>query len=199
MRLQELAMSLQRLVVFAAALLVAFCARAADVSDSPVILVAKPEVGDFYRNTVLFARPLGGGRHVGFIVNRPTQATLAQLFPGHGSAQKMTQRVFLGGPVRVEALFAVVHDTRSPGGRTLPLADDMFLVLDGATVDRVIEENRSDARFYAGLVYWQPGELETELERGVWYVMDHDASLVFRGSTDGLWEELVRRSSGVKA
>ena len=192
-------MSLQRFVVFAAALSVAFCARAADVSDSPVILVAKPEVGDFYRNTVLFARPLGGGRHVGFIVNRPTQATLAQLFPGHGSAQKMTQRVFLGGPVRVEALFAVVHDTRSPGGRTLPLADDMFLVLDGATIDRVIEQNRSDARFYAGLVYWQPGELETELERGVWYVMDHDASLVFRGSTDGLWEELVRRSSGVKA
>src|SRR5215470_14460776 len=144
-------MSLQRFVAFAGALLVAFCARAADISDSPVILVAKPEVGDFYRNTVLFARPLAGGRHVGFIVNRPTEATLAQ---------------------------------------------DMFLVLDGATIDRVIEQNPSHARFYAGLVFWEPGELESELERGVWYVIDHDANLVFRGSTDGLWEELVRRSSG---
>ena len=196
-RLQELAMSLQRFVAFAAALLVAFCARAADLSDSPVILVAKPEVGDFYRNTVLFARPLSGGRHIGFIVNRPTQATLAQLFPGHGPSQKVAQHVFLGGPLHVEALFAVVHDTRSPGGRTLPLANDMFLVLDGATIDRVIEQNRSDARFYAGLVFWESGELESELERGVWYVMDHDASLVFRSSTDGLWEELIRRSSRV--
>jgi len=199
MRLQEPAMSLQRFVAFAAALLVVFCARAADVSDSPVILVAKPEVGDFYRNTVLFARPLSGGRHVGFIVNRPTETTLAELFPRHGPARKVTQRVFLGGPLHVEAVFAVVHNTHSPGGRTLPLANDLFLVLDGATIDRVIEQNRSDARYYAGLVYWQPGELESELERGVWYVMDHDASLVFRGSTDGLWEELVRRSSRVKA
>ena len=190
-------MSLQRFVAFAGALLVALCARAADISDSPVILVAKPEVGDFYRNTVLFARPLAGGRHVGFIVNRPTEATLAQLFPDHAPSQKVTQRVFLGGPLHVEALFAVVHDTQSPGGRTLPLAKDMFLVLDGATIDRVIEQNASDARFYAGLVFWEPGELESELERGVWYVIDHDANLVFRGSTDGLWEELVTRSSRV--
>ena len=190
-------MSLQRFVAFAGALLVAFCARAADISDSPVILVAKPEVGDFYRNTVLFARPLAGGRHVGFIVNRPTQATLAQLFPDHAPSQKVTQRVFLGGPLHVEALFAVVHGTQSPGGRTLPLAKDMFLVLDGATIDRVIEQNPSHARFYAGLVFWEPGELESELERGVWYVIDHDANLVFRGSTDGLWEELVTRSSRV--
>ena len=73
----------------------------------------------------------------------------------------------------------------------------MFLVLDGATIDRVIEQNASDARFYAGLVFWEPGELESELERGVWYVIDHDPSLVFRGSTDGLWEELVNRSSRV--
>jgi len=190
-------MSLQRFVAFAGALLVAFCARAADISDSPVILVAKPEVGDFYRNTVLFARPLAGGRHVGFIVNRPTQATLAQLFPDHAPSQKVTQRVFLGGPLHVEALFAVVHGTQSPGGRTLPLAKDMFLVLDGATIDRVIEQNPSHARFYAGLVFWEPGELESELERGVWYVIDHDANLVFRGSTDGLWEELVTRSTRV--
>ena len=52
--------------------------------------------------------------------------------------------------------------------------------MDSDTVDRVIEQNRNDARFYVGLVLWQPGELENELQRGFWYVMDHDAGLVFR-------------------
>jgi putative transcriptional regulator len=59
---------------------------------------------------------------------------------------------------------------------------------------RIIEQNGNDARFLVGLVAWQPGELEIEVQRNVWYVLEPDADLVFRKSTDGLWEELVRRS-----
>jgi putative transcriptional regulator len=182
-------------LVLAAGLSVAFGAWAADPSGSPVVLVAKPEMGEFYRNTVLFARPVGGGRHVGFILNRPTPITLAKLFPGHSPSQKHAEPVFLGGPLHADAVFAVVHRSANPGGRSILLAKDMFLVMDAETVDRVIEQNLNDARFYAGLVLWQAGELESELQRGFWYVMDHDAGLIFRKTTDGLWEELVRRSS----
>jgi putative transcriptional regulator len=106
--------------------------------------------------------------------------------------------VFLGGPVYTNTLFAVVHRDRSPGGRSMPLLDDMFLAMDTATVDSIIEQDGDRARFIAGLVAWQPGELEDEVKRGFWYVIDADADLVFRKSTDGMWEELVRRSaSGV--
>jgi putative transcriptional regulator len=182
-------------LALAAGLLVALAARAADPSGSPVVLVAKPGMGEFYRNSVLFARPVGGGRHVGFVVNRPTPVTLAALFPEHVPSQKLTDPVFLGGPLHADSLFAVIRRDESPGGRSIPLAKDMFLVMDVETVDRVIEQNRNDARFYVGLVLWQPGELESEVERGFWYVLDHDAALVFRKTTDGLWEELVRRSS----
>jgi putative transcriptional regulator len=179
----------------AAGLLVAFGARAVDLYGAPVVLVANPEMGEFYRNTVLFARPVGGGRHIGFIVNRPTQVTLASLFPGHAPSQKLTDPVFLGGPLHTDSVFAVVHRSEDPGGRSLQLAKDMFLVMDVETVDRVIEQNRNDARFYAGLVLWRAGELESELQRGFWYALDHDTGVVFRKQTEGLWEELVRRSS----
>jgi putative AlgH/UPF0301 family transcriptional regulator len=43
-------------------------------------------------------------------------------------------------------------------------------------------------------VTWQPGELDDELDRGYWYVDKADAKLVLEKKTDGLWEELVRRS-----
>lgn len=179
---------------FAAALLLASSAvRAADIDASPVLLVAKPELGDFYRNAVIFARPIGDG-HIGFIVNRPTSLTMGQAFPGHAPSQKLSEPIFLGGPVRPDAVFAVVHRSENPGGRAIPLSEDMFLIVDAATVDRVIEQNASGARFFAGLVAWHPGELDSELQRGFWYVVDHDPRLVFRKSTDGLWEELVDRS-----
>jgi len=186
-------------IAFACGLFLAFgalcTARAADISR-PALLVASPELGEFYRGAVLVTRPVGGGGHIGFIINRPTPITLGKLFPEHELSQKVTAPVFLGGPLYLDALFAVVHRRHSPGGRAVPLAHDMFLVTDVEVVDRIIELNGNDARFIVGLVAWRPGELETEVQRNVWYVLEPDANLVFRKSTEGLWEELVRRSRG---
>ena len=184
----------KRCLAFLAGFAVAVSACGADPNDSPVVLVARPGLGEFYRSTVLFVRPAGGGAHVGFIVNRPTRVTLAELFPGHAPLQEVGEPVFLGGPLHAESVFAVVHRADSPGGRSVQLASDMFLVSDIETVDRVIGENRDDARFYAGLVVWQPGELESEVQQGFWYVRDHDSDLVFRKRTEGMWEELVHQS-----
>ncbi len=181
-------------LALAAGLAFAAGARGADVSVAPVLLVAKPQLGDFYRNTVLFARPMGNGGHIGFIVNRPTRVTMSQLFPEHAPAQKVVDPVFLGGPLHLDSVFAVVQRPASPGGRTIALAEDLFLVMDGQTVDRVIEQNRDRTRFFVGMILWRPGELEHELARGFWYVLDHDAAIVLRKSTDGLWEELAGRS-----
>jgi putative transcriptional regulator len=181
-------------LVLAAGLALAAGARAADVNQSPVLLVAKPQLGDFYRSTVLFARPMGNGGHLGFIINRPTNVSMKQIFPEHAPSHKLTEPVFLGGPLHVDSVFAVVQRPRSPGGRTIPLADNLFMVTDGKTVDQVIEQNSERTRFFAGIVVWRPGELEQELSSGFWYVLDHDAALVLRKTTDGLWEELVNRS-----
>lgn len=193
-------MSLRRYrVALACSLLLALgvlsCARAADISQ-PALLVASPELGEFYGRTVLLVRPVGDGRHVGFIINRPTPVTLGKLFPEHEASRKVTDPVFLGGPLYVDTLFAVVHRRQSPGGRSIPFADDTFLVVDVEVVDRVIEQDGNDARFLVGLVAWQPGELEEEVRRNVWLVLEPNADLVFRKSTDGLWEELVRRPRG---
>lgn len=43
------------------------------------------------------------------------------------------------------------------------------------------------------LVAWRPGELQEELRRGIWFVLESDSELVMRKSTEGLWEELVKR------
>jgi putative AlgH/UPF0301 family transcriptional regulator len=61
-------------------------------------------------------------------------------------------------------------------------------------VDRVIEKQAGQARFFAGMVLWRPGELEEEIKRGLWFVQDPKADIVLRKSTDGLWEELLGRS-----
>ena len=191
MRLRRYCMALVGSVVLAVSALSG--AQAADVNE-PVLLVAKPELGEFYRSTVLFVRPMGNGRHVGFIINRPTPMTLGKLFPEHGPSQKVTNPVLLGGPMNVDSVFAVVHRQALPGDKSIPLSPEMSLAFDADTVDRIIENEGNAARFFVGLVLWQPGELEQELQRDFWFVMQNDTDLVFRKHTDGLWEELVQRS-----
>jgi len=179
----------------ALALAAASVARAADLTE-PVMLVANPKLGEFYRATVLIARPVGNGQHIGFIVNRPTQMTLGKLFPEHEPSAKVADPVYLGGPVYVDTIFALVQRDASPGGKSMPLFEDLFVAVDATTVDQIIEHDAQHARFFAGMVAWRPGELEQELERGFWYVHRPDAKLLFRKSTEGLWDELVQRHRG---
>jgi len=179
-------------------------ARAVEPADEPVILVAKPALRDrLYRGTILIARPLRSGQHIGFIVNRPTPVKLGTLFPDHGPSQKVVEPIYLGGPVSIEVLFALVQRKDSPGRRAMQLTPDLYLVVDRDLVDHVIESEADHARFYAGVVLWARGELDAEIARGFWYVDDADVSLVLRKSTDGMWEELVKRleqrSRGLRA
>jgi putative AlgH/UPF0301 family transcriptional regulator len=45
----------------------------------------------------------------------------------------------------------------------------------------------------AGLVAWNAGELQGEIELGAWHIVDAEPSMVTRRSED-LWESLVHRT-----
>jgi len=159
------------------------------------VLVAKRQLQDpFYRGTVLLVRPVGNDQHVGLILNRPSKMTLGQLFPEHGPSQKVPDPVYVGGPNSASVLFAIVQSKTSPGGKSFRMMPDLFVAFEGDTVDRIIETDPSHARFLAGLVTWQPGELRDEIKRGAWYVMEADPAVVLRKPTEGMWEDLVRRA-----
>src|SRR5207248_2591772 len=51
--------------------------------EEPMLLVAKRSFEDpVYGSTIVLARPVQGGGHVGFIVNKPTKLNLAELDRG---------------------------------------------------------------------------------------------------------------------
>ena len=177
----------------AMALAAAMPARSEEGADT-LILVAKRQVRDqLYGSTILIVKPLGEDRHVGFIINKPTQMTLGKLFPNHAPSQKVTDPVYLGGPFNSQVIFALVQRANSPGGRSVRLGQDLYLAVDSQVVDRIIETQPQSARFFAGMVLWKPGELADEVKRGLWYMHDARSDVVLR-KADGLWEELVGRS-----
>ena len=182
-------------VLVAAALAVPALAQ-----DEALILVAHPAFRDLeYRQTVLIAAPAPNGGHVGVILNRPTRRSLGSLFPEHEPSKKVVDPVYYGGPFSRGALVALVHAHDSPGPGSVPLMKELYLAFRANTIDHVIETTPNEARYYVGYVGWRPGELKSEIDRGLWTVVNADLEMVFRKDTDGLWEELLQSSKRIRA
>jgi putative transcriptional regulator len=192
-------MKLRTLLLAAVLAAAATAAQAVDLSE-PMILVAKPELIDqLYGSTILVVTPIGGDQHAGFIVNRPTNITLGQLFPEGDALQRIVDPIYLGGPLSPEVVFALVERKENPGGHSIELMPGLYVAVDAEIVDRIMRTESDHARFVAGLVVWQRGELRAEIERGAWYVLRPDPHLALQKPSQDLWEELVRISQQQRA
>src|SRR5205807_7247494 len=184
------------LFVLAAAAL----ALPAPAQDEAMILVAHPAFRDVeYRQTVLIAAPAPNGGHVGVILNRPTKRSLGSLFPEHEPSKKVMDPVYYGGPFSRGALVALVKADNTPGAGAVLLMKNVYLAFRANTIDHVIETTPNEARYFVGYVGWRPGELKSEIDRGLWSVLDADIEVVFRKDTDGMWEDLLQASRRIRA
>lgn len=181
-------------------LVLACAAATALAQDRALILVAHPGFRDLeWRETVIIAAPAPDGGHIGVILNRPTERSLASLFPEHAPSKKVVDPVYYGGPFSRSALVALVHIDHSPGAGSVPMMKDVYLAFRADTIDHVIETRPNDARYFVGYVGWRPGELRNEIDRGLWSVLDADIDFVFRKDTRSLWEELEEAAHRIHA
>ncbi len=185
----------------AAIFLLLSCAlAAAQAQDEAILLVAHPAFRDLeYRQTVLIAAPAPSGGHVGVILNRPTKRSLGSLFPEHEPSKKVVEPVFYGGPFSRGALVALVRSHEAPGSGSVLLMKDLYLAFRANTIDHVIETTPNEARYFVGYVGWRPGELRSEIDRGLWSVLDAEVDTVFRKDTENLWEELLQSTRRIRA
>jgi putative transcriptional regulator len=189
-----------RIVALVAGLFAACGSAFAQGQDDAVILVAHPAFRDLeYRQTVLIAAPAPNGGHVGVILNRPTRRSLGSLFPEHEPSKKVADPVYYGGPFSRGALVALVKADNAPGAGSVLLMKSLYLAFRANTIDHVIETTPNEARYFVGYVGWRPGELKSEIDRGLWTVHGADLETIFRKDTDGLWEELQSQSRRIRA
>jgi putative transcriptional regulator len=186
--------------LLALVLLMACAAASAQSQEEAILLVAHPAFRDLeYRQTVLIAAPAPNGGHVGVILNRPTRRSLGSLFPEHEPSKKVLEPVFYGGPFSRGALVALVRADDAPGSGSVLLMKNLYLAFRANTIDHVIETTPNEARYFVGYVGWRPGELKSEIDRGLWSVLNAEVDTIFRKDTDSLWEELLQSTKRIRA
>jgi len=172
-------------------------AHAADTTlANGVFLVAKPEMFDpnFRETVVLITQPEVGGGPLGVIVNRPLDARLSEVIPGATQVPEQFDRIYRGGPVEPNGLLLLVRSQVRPE-HSLQVLQDVYLSGDGGLIEQIVRGEASVAAFraYAGYSGWAPGQLQAELARGGWYLIQADADMVFTADASTMWPELIRR------
>ena len=167
-------------------------AGAVDVTE-PTLLVASTRLdGSPFEQTVIIVAPIPSGGHIGFIVNRRTTVKLDSLFPDEAAVRNVIEPVSLGGPVLSRAVFALTRHVPEDVDSAMPVMPGVYAVLDAPGVDHLIETRPNDARYFLGLMAWQPDQLEAQIESGLWDARAADADMVFSRRSTGLWDALRR-------
>lgn len=169
------------------------------------LVAGRHMVDPHFTETVVLLIRYGVDGALGLVVNRPTDVRLSLVFPEVEGLEKNDGSLYEGGPVAPDSLLMLVHSKRKkdPQDSTRVL-DGVFISRSAELLERMLKESGSSKgskrsrrkmgfRIYAGYAGWAPGQLESELARGDWYVVDADAETVFNESTGETWELLLPR------
>jgi putative transcriptional regulator len=164
-----------------------------------VFLVAKENLLDpnFAHSVVLVVFPKDAGP-VGVILNRPVPLTLKEVFPGEPRLKDRGDKLYFGGPVRLNGLMFLCRRPTAPEN-AFPVVGDLYLSGDGGLLDEMLSGSDAQVqRYFLGYSGWAPDQLEFEIAQGGWYVLPADLDTVVKGDPKTMWRDLLLRATAVK-
>jgi putative transcriptional regulator len=104
--------------------------------------------------------------------------------------------VYLGGPVNENQVFLLIRSRTAPKD-SLHIFEDIYANASLSELQQLIEGVETDEKFhaYAGYAGWAPGQLDLEVSRGDWHVLQADSRSVFEKKPSDIWPELIRKVS----
>ena len=101
--------------------------------------------------------------------------------------------VFSGGPVEPYRAFTL-HSRDVMPERSVPIDDNTAYTVEDDVLRALSDQTAPDRMIFAlGYAGWAAGQLEGELGRGDWYLVDADPALVFSAEPGRTWERAVAR------
>ena len=162
-------------------------------------LVASKELRDphFFETVVLLLEYDSKGA-MGLVINRPTTVKLSKVLPDIEGLQKRSDTIYLGGPVAKNQLMLLIRTSTPPEGSRL-VFKDIYLSSSQEIIEKMVDNPDTPERFrvYAGYAGWAPGQLDHEVSRGGWHILQADQESVFDKTPSEIWPELIRRSSAL--
>lgn len=158
-----------------------------------ILVARKPLSHGIFRESVILLTRHDQHGTIGLILNRPSKLQLNHIISGLDSDEN-ENRLFIGGPVGSNVLSVLVKTNNGDQGLSRIVANiyhGFAISLEDA--GRYVAADAETVRFYSGYAGWSKGQLEAEINRDSWYVIDTDFATLLDTASDSLWQSLIRK------
>ncbi|WP_392753454.1 YqgE/AlgH family protein [Streptomyces sp. LN590] len=161
------------------------------------LLVATPALADpnFDRAVVLLLDHDEEGS-LGVVLNRPTPVGVGDILVSWADLTAEPDVVFQGGPVSLDSALGVAVIPGDEGPLGWRRVYGAIGLVDLEAPPELLAAALGSLRIFAGYAGWGPGQLETELTEGAWYVVESEPGDVSSPRPEQLWRAVLRRQRG---
>ena len=160
------------------------------------LLVASRDLADpnFAQTVILLVHSDDQGV-VGLILNRRTDVALSRVLEGLPGAKDRSDRAYLGGPVEVPAVFALLQSPAKVEGAE-HIFSEVYLISTKTLLQQTLVARPDPQVFhvYLGYAGWTKDQLRGEVELGAGFVFPADTGAVFNSDPGSLWPQMIRKT-----
>jgi len=171
--------------------------RSKDLLSKGKFLVAGRDMKDpRFAETVILLVEYGSNGATGLIVNRPTEVRLSSVLPDVKALEHRKDIVYIGGPVSQGQMLMLIQSKGKPE-ESKHVFQDIYVSGSQKVLEGMTGKTDTGRRFrvYVGYSGWAPQQLDRELGRGDWLLVEADVKTIFEKEPSQIWPELIRRGS----
>lgn len=160
-------------------------------------LVARPNVQDrYFKNSVVFVFEQLESQITGVIVNKKHQVNTQQLMAANGwSLPTPPDPVYTGGPVNPNSVI-MLHTNDWRSSSTFDTGGLVSVTSDEMMCSKFCSGDVPQAyKFCQGMSVWQPAQLQSEIARNHWLVVDLSVHQLFDYNGLTLWDMCVEQAA----
>jgi putative transcriptional regulator len=151
----------------------------------------------FAESVILIVR-YGSQGALGLMVNRRTTVPISRALQELPAAAGHSDPVFVGGPVELDTVFALARAPRNTEGSTKVFGGISFISAMTPLQKAISGDTSPKAlRIFLGYCGWGASQLESEVRRGGWFIVDPQEDVVFTPEPAKLWDKLIAGTEGV--
>ncbi|MDT8318636.1 MAG: YqgE/AlgH family protein [bacterium] len=157
------------------------------------LLVARPELPSrFFSETVIIIVIHEKKGTLGLILNKPTGHSSSDILNAPEEMKNLHEDLFLGGPQNRHIATLLIDTDNPPKGADNVFGGIYFSGSVAAVLSGGKSEGHYEIRAYSGVSSWARGQLEMEVLRGDWLILEPDSEAVFSKEPEKLWEKLLK-------
>ena len=149
-------------------------------------LIAMPQMEDsYFANTVTYLWKHNGDGALGIVINKPLEASVADIFDELEIECSIKQGAFreeavlAGGPVEQDKGF-IIHDASKNWESSISVTEEINICTSKSILEDIASGNGPEKYLIAlGCAGWEAGQLEREIITNAWLTVPADPALIF--------------------